>query len=107
MKTFKETYEASRGNMLNNSNPHIPQEAIKNSDPLETQVGGTHYINCKIQPVEYITVNKLNFLEGCIVKRITRHRNKAKDEDIRKIIHEAKLILRLEYNYSEQELREL
>lgn len=82
-------------------------EAIKNNNPLETQIGGTHYINCKIQPVEYIAANNLNFLEGCIVKRITRYKSKNKDEDIRKIIHEAKLILHFDYNYTEEQLKEL
>ena len=44
--------------------------------PTENQVGGTHYKECKIQPVEYIHANGLGFLEGNIVKYITRHRTK-------------------------------
>ena len=65
--------------------------------PLDKQVGGCHYKGKGIQPVEYINSNNLNFLEGCIVKRITRHRDKNGAEDIRKIIHECELILALEY----------
>jgi hypothetical protein len=64
---------------------------------LDTQVGGDHYKDKAIQPVEYIHANQLNFLEGCVVKRITRHRDKNGAEDIRKIMHECRLILRLEY----------
>lgn len=71
------------------------------SDPLQTQVGGDHYKGFGIQPVEFIQRNGLNFLEGCIVKRICRHRKKNGAEDLRKIIHEARLLLRLEYNESE------
>jgi len=61
------------------------------------QVGGNHYIDFKIMPIEYISKNKLDFLEGNIVKYISRHRNKNGAEDIRKIIHYAELILELEY----------
>jgi len=83
------------------------QKAMTKRDILDSQVGGDHYMKCKIQPVEYITANQLNFLEGCIVKRITRHRSKNKDEDIRKIIQEAKFILKFDYNYTEEQLKEL
>lgn len=74
---------------------------------LSKQVGGEHYKNKKIQPVEYIVANELNFLEGCIVKRITRHKAKDKDQDIKKIIQEAKFILKFDYNYTDEQLSEL
>lgn len=76
-------------------------------DILQQQVGGDHYKNKKIQPIEYIQANDLNFLEGCIVKRITRYKDKAEDEDIRKIIQEAKFILKFEYNYTDEQIKEL
>ena len=66
-------------------------------DPLDVQIGGGHYKELKIQPVEFTQANNLSFLEGCIVKRITRHANKNGAEDIRKIKHECDLILRLVY----------
>lgn len=65
---------------------------------LESQVGGDHYRTLAIQPIEFIEANKLPFLEGCIIKRACRHASKNGAEDIRKIIHEAKLILQLRYN---------
>ena len=65
--------------------------------PLQTQVGGEHYQNFPIQPVEFVTANKLSFLEGCVVKRICRHRNKNGLEDLRKAIHEIELLIELEY----------
>lgn len=65
---------------------------------LNVQVGGEHYKNMAIQPVTYIHANKLTFLEGNIVKYITRHKTKNKAQDIRKVIHYAQLILQLEYN---------
>jgi len=66
--------------------------------PLNKQVGGRHYKDCKIQPVEYIASNSLDFFEGNIVKYITRHRTKGEGEkDIQKVIHYAELILELFY----------
>jgi len=64
---------------------------------LNQQEGGTHYKNLEIQPVEFITANELTFLEGCIVKRICRHRDKNGAEDLRKAKHEIDLILEMEY----------
>ena len=74
---------------------------------LKEQVGGSHYQGLKIQPIEYITKNSLTFSEGNIVKYISRHRNKNKDEDIKKVIHYAKLILELEYKYTPEQLKTL
>lgn len=68
--------------------------------PLNIQVGGDHYKSCAIQPVEYIESNKLGFLEGCVVKRVTRHNRptgKAR-QDIEKAIHELQLLLALRYD---------
>lgn len=63
---------------------------------LEKQVGGEHY-KLPIQPIEYIYKNKLGFLEGNVIKYITRHKNKNGAEDIKKSIHYCQLLLKLEY----------
>lgn len=75
-----------------------PTSSKAPSSALSTQVGGEHYKQMKIQPVEYIHANNLSFLEGNVVKYITRHKTKNKAQDIRKIIHYCTLILQLEYN---------
>ena len=54
---------------------------------LETQIAGQHYKNQKIQPIEYILENKLPFIEGNIVKYITRWREKGGIEDLKKVKH--------------------
>lgn len=79
------------------------------SSALNIQVGGGHYKDMRIQPVEYIHANNLSFLEGNVVKYITRHKTKNKAQDIRKIIHYCTLILQLEYNetYNETYNQEL
>lgn len=68
-------------------------------NPLDVQVAGSHYKGKKIQPVEYIHANNLNFLEGCIVKRITRWREKPAEhrfQDLEKIKHEVDLLIEME-----------
>lgn len=65
---------------------------------LDIQEGGSHYKTMSIQPVEYIHANNIPFIEGCIIKYASRHRDKNKAEDIKKIIHFANLLLELEYS---------
>lgn len=66
---------------------------------IDQQVGGDHYRQGKIQPVEYIEANSLGFLEGCVVKRVTRHNRPGGKgrQDIEKAIHELQLLLGLRY----------
>jgi len=64
---------------------------------LNKQEGGSHYMQ-EIQPIEYTYKNKLGFIEGNVIKYITRHREKNGAEDIRKVIHYCELLLELEYN---------
>lgn len=69
---------------------------------LTKQVGGGHYKEFGIQPVEYIHANNLSFLEGNVVKYITRHKSKNGIEDIKKVIHYCELIIELEYNQKKE-----
>ena len=64
---------------------------------LNVQIAGTHYRNFVIQPVEFITKNDLTFLEGCVIKRVCRHRAKNGKEDLLKAIHELQLMIEMEY----------
>jgi hypothetical protein len=79
----------------------IDEYLERNPQPsaLDVQVAGSHYKDKKIQPVQYIHANGLGFLEGCIVKRITRWRDKpaaTRFEDLEKIKHEIDLLIQLE-----------
>ena len=67
---------------------------------LDTQIAGDHYKLNKIQPVQYIEANEIPFLEGCVIKRVTRHMKSSGKgrEDIEKAIHELQLILELRYD---------
>lgn len=73
-----------------------PRPAPVASSALSVQVAGNHYKGKAIQPVEYIHANGLGFLEGCIVKRITRWREKDGITDLEKIKHEVDLLIELE-----------
>ena len=87
------------------------KETVKNKGFIKTdlkkqalkatlkQVGGNHYKDCKIQPIEYIVGNDLTFCEGNAIKYITRHRRKGEGaKDIEKAIHYLEMILETEYN---------
>lgn len=57
------------------------------------QIGGTHYKKNAIQPWDYIIANDLGYLEGNIVKYISRWKEKGGIEDLRKIIHYAQKLI--------------
>jgi hypothetical protein len=63
---------------------------------LDVQVGGGHYKNRKFQPIEYIHANGLSFIEGSIVKYISRWRDKNGIQDLEKIKHYVDLLIELE-----------
>lgn len=74
---------------------------------LDNQIGGTHYKELAIQPIEFIHANGLGFIEGNICKYAARHKNKNGAQDVEKIVHYAKLLLQLEYKYTEEQLNSL
>lgn len=78
------------------ADPGQERTAVPTTSPLDHQEGGTHYKDFKIQPVEYIHANNLPFIEGNIVKYITRWKAKGGIADIRKVIHYAELLIELE-----------
>ena len=67
------------------------------SDALDVQEGGGHYKFLAIQPVSYIHANNIPYLEGNVIKYVTRHRSKNGIEDLRKARHYLELIAELEY----------
>ena len=75
----------------------MADSAAQTSNPLETQVGGSHYKEFKIQPVEFIHANKLDFLQGNIIKYTMRHKKKNGKQDLLKARHYLDLLIELEY----------
>lgn len=54
---------------------------------LDTQVGGSHYKDNAIQPLQYSMANGLGFCEANIIKYTTRYRHKGGLEDLKKVKH--------------------
>jgi hypothetical protein len=65
---------------------------------LNTQEGGQHYKQWKIQPIEFIHANGLPYIEGNIIKYIMRHKFKNGLEDLKKARHYLDLLIELEYH---------
>lgn len=63
---------------------------------LKTQVGGTHYSKMAIQPVEFIHKNNIGFIEGSVIKYVTRWREKNGVEDLRKAKHFLEILIEQE-----------
>ena len=63
---------------------------------LDRQVGGKHYREMAIQPAEYIMRNGIRFAEGCVIKYVSRWRDKGGVEDLRKAIHFLEMLIEYE-----------
>ena len=63
---------------------------------LDMQVQGDHYKKLKIQPVEYIYANNIGYMEGNVIKYVTRWRDKNGVADLLKARHYIDLLLELE-----------
>lgn len=68
---------------------------------LDIQIAGNHYKNLKIQPVEYNHSNGIPFIEGCVVKYVTRWRDKGGIKDLEKARHFIDLLIELETRENE------
>ena len=65
-------------------------------NPLDKQVHGNHYKDLPIQPVEYIHANAMGYLEGNVVKYVSRWRKKNGIADLEKAKHYIELLIELE-----------
>lgn len=59
----------------------------------DIQVGGNHYKDMAIQPIEYILGNGLGFCEGNVIKYVTRYSQKNGVEDLKKARHYIDLLI--------------
>jgi len=65
-------------------------------NPLDKQVGGSHYKKWKIQPLEFVEANKLYWIGFVILKYLFRIESKTTSvekqvEDLDKLIHYSRL----------------
>ena len=67
--------------------------AAPSTSPLDVQIGGRHYKDMMIQPIEFISANKLGFCEGNAIKYICRYKDKGGVQDLEKAIHYLQLLI--------------
>ena len=65
----------------------------------DEQVGGSHYKDLAIQPIDYIVQNNLGYIEGNIIKYVTRYKNKNGVEDLRKARHYLEMLIENEMKF--------
>jgi len=63
---------------------------------LDNQVGGDHYKKLKIQPIEYIHANQIGYMEGNVIKYVSRWKDKNGIKDLEKAKHYIDLLIELE-----------
>ena len=71
---------------------------------LDTQVGGNHYKEYKIQPYEFFFFNKIPHHKAAVIRRILRydHETGGGLQDLEKIKHEIDILIELEYRVIEE-----
>ncbi len=75
---------------------HELKQVVGEASPLQVQFGGSHYKKYKIQPVEYVHANNIPFIEGNIIKYVTRWRDKNGVKDLEKAKHFIDMLIELE-----------
>lgn len=69
---------------------------IEPPSALDVQAGGNHYKDMAIQPVEFIHANGIPYLEGNVIKYVSRWRKKNGIADLEKARHYIDLLIELE-----------
>lgn len=81
--------------------PATPPALIKKSSivprrAMETQIGGDHYKNMAIQPMEFSMYNGLDACQHTIVKYVCRFRSKGGIADLEKAKHTIDMLIEME-----------
>ncbi len=72
---------------------------------LMVQVGGDHYKDLPIQPVEFIHANAIGYFEGNVIKYVSRWRKKNGIADLEKAKHYIELLIEMENRKLDKECR--
>ena len=54
---------------------------------LDVQIGGNHYKNAAIQPIQFIVANNIPYREANVIKYVFRHASKNGKQDLLKARH--------------------
>ena len=96
-----------RGRGVDTSQDRSLKEMVENAEdlglyddppkpPLSQQIGGEHYRQGDVQPIEYIHANDMDFFSGNVVKYITRWKYKNGLEDLKKARHYIDMLIEME-----------
>lgn len=72
-------------------------EIKKQFNPLDVQIGGGHYKDMPIQPLEFFIANKTPFAEASICKYVLRHHLKGGRQDLEKAKHLIDVLISKQY----------
>lgn len=78
------TYEDQKASASEMHQAYLERQA---ESALATQVGGSHYKDMAIQPIQYCIANSIPFAEGNVIKYVSRWRKKGGSADLRKARH--------------------
>ena len=59
----------------------------------DIQIGGSHYKDMKIQPLDYIVENEIPYREANVIKYVSTYKSKNGIEDLRKARHYLDLLI--------------
>lgn len=76
----------------NDERPFGYPEGKEDMNPLDTQVGGTHYKKGNMQPIELIEGVRMVGSCSSILRYIYRHKEKNGKQDLMKVLHYADFI---------------
>ncbi len=74
----------------------LKNKIMKQEKASETQIGGSHYSDMAIQPIEFIHKNGLSFIQGNVIKYVCRYKSKGGIEDLNKAKHCIDLLIEFE-----------
>lgn len=74
----------------------LDEELKPVEDPFDVQIGGNHYKNMAIQPMEYSMMNKLDPCQHTVVKYVSRFREAGGTEDLEKAKHVIDMLIKFE-----------
>jgi len=74
---------------------------------LDSQVGGNHYKSMRIQPLEYCIANNIPFVEGCVIKYVSRWKSKGGVADLQKARHMLDVLIESQAGQNQGESDEL
>lgn len=91
--------EECQDNMIHPPPPKLQpsQQKDRKTPAMDKQIGGKHYKQFKIQPLDFVFENNIPACEASILKYVVRHKFKNGAEDLQKAKHLIDYLLEKEY----------